>query len=285
MSAPSYDPKAGIASRVIDPFEYELELKPEKASRQSLTLRSAEFRKGREYDWRRLDDRVSRVEKDGISALSSEEIQELPLLYRSAVSSLSVARNIALDRNLLLYLENLTLRAYLVVYGPRVGMLRSLADFFKRGFPQAVRGMARHLAVVFAALLIGVIVGYMLTRADMAYFDMLVPKGLAEGRGPGSSASQLRDILFAKWPGFIKTFVVFANALFRHNAVIGLLCFGLGFALGVPTLLLTVYNGLIIGAFIMLHANHGLALDCLGWLLIHGLQALERGEKPGNLLA
>ena len=75
--------------------------------RQMLILRSAEFRKGREHGWRQLDDCVSRIEKRGISSLSAEEVQQLPLLYRGSVSSLSVARNIALDRNLLLYLENL----------------------------------------------------------------------------------------------------------------------------------------------------------------------------------
>ena len=82
---------------------------------QKLTLRSAEFRKGRERAWRQLDDMVSRIETGGISSLSAEELQRLPLLYRAAMSSLSVARYIALDRNLLLYLENLTLRSYLVV--------------------------------------------------------------------------------------------------------------------------------------------------------------------------
>ena len=100
-----------------------------------LTLRSAEFRKGREEAWRRLDDILRRVESSGISALNADETQQLPLLYRAAVSSLSVARTIVLDRNLLLYLENLTLRAYLVVYGPRSGILQCMGGFFRRGFP------------------------------------------------------------------------------------------------------------------------------------------------------
>lgn len=105
-------------------------------ARPALVLRSAEFRKGREEGWRRLDDMVGRIEKKGISSLRAEEIQALPLLYRAAMSSLSVARSIVLDRNLLIYLENLSLRAYLAVYGPRSGLLASLKGFLFQGFPR-----------------------------------------------------------------------------------------------------------------------------------------------------
>ena len=236
-----------------------------------LTLRSAEFRKGREGAWRQLEDIIKRVEKTGISSLSAEEAQQLPLLYRTAVSSLSVARAIVLDRNLLLYLENLTLRAYLIVYGPRAGVLQCMIGFFNRDFPRAVRKMGCHLMIVFIAMLAGTIAGYILVRADISRFHMLVPAVLAGGRGAESSTEDLRRVLFAPWPGFIETFVFFANFLFRHNTMVGIFSFGLGFMLGVPTLALIAYNGLVFGAFIALHSHHGLAIAALGWVSIHGV--------------
>lgn len=257
-----------------DDLEFALRKSPSDgaASDRALVLRSAEFRRGREFGWRQLDDRVSRIEKSGIAALSPEEVEQLPLLYRAAMSSLSVARNIALDRNLLLYLENLALRAYLAVYGPRAGILQSLADFFARGFPRTVRAMSRHLLIALLALAAGIVAGCVLVRNDPVYFGILVPEWLAGNRGPGSTASDLIDNeLFTAWPGFVHTFVVFANSLFRHNAVVGILSFGLGFALGIPTLLLMAYNGLTLGAFIALHAEHGLTVDFLGWLSVHGV--------------
>jgi uncharacterized membrane protein SpoIIM required for sporulation len=237
-------------------------------------LRSAEFRKGREAGWRELDDMVGRVEARGVAALSAAEVSRLPLLYRAAVSSLAVARNIVLDRNLLLYLENLSLRAYLAVYGPRSGLLERLGGFFRQGWPGSVRGLRRHLAVAALAMLAGLAAGWLLVASDMSYFHMLVPEGLAGSRGPGSSAEDLRGALFAPWPGVIDTFVVFANSLFRHNAMVGILCFGLGFALGVPTLVLLIYNGMILGAFLALYASRGLNVDFIAWLSIHGVTEL-----------
>jgi uncharacterized membrane protein SpoIIM required for sporulation len=215
---------------------------------------------------------VSRVERGGIRALSADEAREIALLYRASASSLSVARGIALDRNLLLYLENLTFRAYLVVYGPRFGVVHNLGVFFRESFPRAVREIRLHIAVASVALIIGIIAGYALVRSDIGNFVSLVPKLLAGGRGPGSTAADLlSEELFAPWPGFVETFVVFANSLFRHNAIIGIFCFGLGFALGVPTLMLLAYNGAVIGAFVALHARLGIATDFIGWLAIHGV--------------
>ncbi|MDL2275241.1 stage II sporulation protein M [Desulfosarcina sp. OttesenSCG-928-G10] len=248
------------------------DLGPNLGSDQALVLRSAEFRKGREHAWKSLDEMVGRVEKKGISVLSATEAQALPLLYRAAMSSLSVARNIVLDRNLLLYLENLCLRACMVVYGPRTSVLRSLREFFTADFPRNVRAMRRHLLLAFLTLVIGAVAGFIMVSSDMDYFTILVPESLAGGRGPDSTAEELRnDELFVPWPGFIHTFIVFANSLFRHNTMVGILCFGLGFALGLPTIFLLFYNGLILGAFLSLHAKVGLAVDFIAWLAIHGV--------------
>ncbi|CCE02597.1 stage II sporulation protein M [Bradyrhizobium sp. STM 3809] len=237
-----------------------------------ITLRSAEFRNSREPAWRTLDELISRVEGKGITQLSAEELQSLPLLYRAAASSLSVARSIALDRNLILYLENLVLRAFFVVYGPRVGIMEALGQFLRTGFPQAVRGAAWHLALAAATIAAGVVVGIVLVESNEIWFSALVPDGLAGGRGPASTAADLRDKeIFAPWPGFIASFVVTANALFRHNATIGIMIFGLGIAGGVPTLLLLGYQGLVIGAFLALHYERGLLLDFIGWISIHGV--------------
>jgi uncharacterized membrane protein SpoIIM required for sporulation len=241
----------------------------------ALVLKSREFRKGREEGWRELDDMVQRVERRGVHSLSLDELERLPILYRAALSSLSVARTIALDRNLLLYLENLALRAYLAVYGPRVDPVEGLRKFFVYDLPAAVRAARWHILIVTLALLAGVAAGFILTVQDESWFTSFMPADMAGGRGPASTAAQLRDKeLFAPWPGPVEAFGIFANVLFSHNTAVGLLCFGLGLAAGIPTLMLVVYQGLSLGAFVALHYDRGLTVDCLGWLSIHGTSEL-----------
>jgi uncharacterized membrane protein SpoIIM required for sporulation len=241
----------------------------------ALVLKSREFRKGREEGWRELESLVDRVERRGVYALSLDELERLPILYRAALSSLSVARTIALDRNLLLYLENLALRAYLAVYGPRVDPIEGLRQFFVHDLPTAVRAARWHILIVTVALLAGVAAGFILTVQDESWFTVFTPSSIAGGRGPSSTAASLRDKeLFAPWPGPAEAFGVFANVLFSHNTGVGLLCFGLGLAAGIPTLLLVIYQGLGLGAFIALHYDRGLLVDCLGWISIHGTSEL-----------
>lgn len=241
-----------------------------------LVLKSSQFRKGREQGWLDLERLVALVERKGVRSLNLDELQRLPILYRAALSSLSVARTIALDRNLLLYLENLALRAFLAVYGPRVSALTGLREFFRCDLPQAVRAARWHILIAALAMLVGTAAGLMLTLQDEAWFTAFVPSGLGGARGPASTrADLLNKEIFAPWPGAVEAFGLFANVLFSHNSLIGIMTFGLGLAVGVPTIMLTIYQGLPLGAFIALHYNRDLTIEFLGWLAIHGVTELS----------
>jgi len=263
------------AADLIDEARIAAHGAPASPGKGELVLKSSEFRKGREEGWRELEKLVGRVERRGVRSLTLDELQQLPMLYRAALSSLSVARTIALDRNLLLYLENLALRAYLAVYGPRLNALEGLRAFFIHDLPAAVRAARWHILIVTVALLVGVAAGFILSVQDEAWITAFVPAELAGGRGPSTTAADLRSKeLFAPWPGAAEAFGVFANVLFSHNTLVGLLSFGLGLAAGIPTLLLTIYQGLTLGAFLALHYNRGLTVDFLGWISIHGTSEL-----------
>jgi uncharacterized membrane protein SpoIIM required for sporulation len=246
------------------------------AGKPELVLKSSQFRKGREEGWLELERLVAVVERKGVSSLTLDELQRLPILYRAALSSLSVARTIALDRNLLLYLENLALRAFLAVYGPRVSALNGLREFFRHDLPHAMRTARWHILIAALALLVGTLAGLMLTLQDEAWFSAFVPSGLGGARGPASTrADLLNKEIFAPWPGAVEAFGVFANVLFSHNSLIGIMTFGLGLAVGIPTIMLTIYQGLALGAFIALHYNRDLTIEFLGWLSIHGVTELS----------
>jgi len=244
-------------------------------AKPELVLKSSEFRKGREAGWRELESLVDRVERRGVRALSLDELQRLPILYRAALSSLSVARTIALDRNLLLYLESLALRSFLAVYGPRANALEGLRAFFARDLPAAVRSARWHILIATLCLVVGTVAGFMLTVQDEAWYTSFMPSGLAGGRGPASTRADLLDKeIFAPWPGAAESFGLFANVLFSHNTMIGIMTFGLSMAAGVPTVMLSVYQGLSLGAMLALHHNRDLTVDFVGWLTIHGVTEL-----------
>ena len=157
----------------------------------AIMLKSSEFRRAREVTWRELERLIDDVEKRGIRSLNPDQLQQLPLLYRATLSSLSVARAIALDRYLLLYLENLALRAFLAIYSPPTGFLQAAGAFLRHDLPAAVRGARWHFLIALVALAIGLAVGFWLTVGDEAWFSTFVPSALSDGRGPASSRDSL----------------------------------------------------------------------------------------------
>ena len=234
-------------------------------------LKSHDFRREREAGWHQLEDLLATVEARGMAALSPQQLEQLPRLYRSALSSLAVARAIALDHGLLLYLENLGLRAFLCIYRPQAPLATLMVGFLGGALPRAVRALTRHLAAAALAMAVGGIAGFALTRSDEGWFSAIVPLSYAAGRGPQSSPAELEAVLFAPLPDLAQTLGAVANALFAHNTVIGLLCFALGFLAGLPTILLLLYQGMVLGAFVALHYDRGLTLDFVGWVSIHGV--------------
>ncbi|MBI4952174.1 MAG: stage II sporulation protein M [Myxococcales bacterium] len=239
-----------------------------------LALKSYRFRAEREASWRELEALCMRVEERGLASLSEDELFALPGLYRATLSSLSVARAISLDQNVLAYLEGLCARAYVCVYGLRRRGLAVLWEFLARGLPALVWGMRKELLLAIVLLGLGVATGLALTLADPERFYSFVEPGMAQGRGPSASQADLARVLFDgdDTPGSLLT--LFASFLFTHNAKIGIVCFALGIVAGAPTALLVFVNGLTFGAMVALHAQKDLLVEFLAWVLGHGVTEL-----------
>ncbi len=236
------------------------------------TLNATRFRAAHEGDWETLDALLRRLEKRSVRVLDADELLALPQLYRTALSSLSVARETSLDRALVTYLEHLCTRAYFQIYGVPGSAWGYLRDFFMCGWPAAVRDLGRELLACVVLTAIGVVVGFMLVTGDPALYYSIVPEGMAAGRDPAANAEALRATIYqAKGQSWLATL---AAALFTHNSQVSLFSFALGFAFGVPTMLLLVYFGLTLGAMLAVFSAKGLGLGFAAWLTIHGTTEL-----------
>jgi uncharacterized membrane protein SpoIIM required for sporulation len=231
-------------------------------------LRSDRFRIEREADWQRLDAIVTAVEKGRLRRISDEDLLALPQLYRTVASGLSIARAISLDAATLRYLEALVQRAWFVVYGPRTSLIGWLRGFLGGGWSRAVRGMGLDLIIALAVMIAGVVVGWLLVAGDPEWYRAIVPAHFGDDRVPGASAATLRATLFGQ--SGQNGLGAFAASLFSNNAGVSIMAFALGFAFGVPTLLLLVQNTALLGAMLWLFHNAGLTVDFAAWLSVHG---------------
>jgi uncharacterized membrane protein SpoIIM required for sporulation len=235
----------------------------------SAVANSRSFRAAREAEWLHLDALITTCEKKSPAALSDEDLMALPILYRSALSSLSVARETSLDLELVTFLESLCARAYFFIYGVRTSPARRIAAFFAKDWPEAVRKLWRETLLSALLILIGVLTAYMLVGADPSWYGSFVPDDYAGGRTFSSDAASLRATLYDS-PDGRSGLAIFATFLFTNNSQVAIRCFAFGFMFGLPTIFLLVYQGAIAGAMGALFASHDLGFELGGWLIIHG---------------
>ncbi|MBW4330298.1 stage II sporulation protein M [Stakelama sp. CBK3Z-3] len=226
------------------------------------------FRLERETDWAELESLLDRVEKKSPKKLSEDELIALPRLYRTTLSALSVARETSLDAAMIAYLESLSTRAYFILYGCRDPWLRQVTGFFRIGLPSAVRALAPEIIVITLLLLASIFAGYQLVAHDPSWFYAMISEPMAAGRDMQASTQNMRASLYD--PPQSGGLEIFATALFTHNSQIAILAFALGFALGIPTILLVAQNGAMLGAFFAAYIPHGLGIGFLAWVSIHG---------------
>jgi len=239
---------------------------------EQAALRSDRFRLEREADWKRLEGILARMESGRLSRVSDEDILALPVLYRTVASSLSVARETSLDAATLAYLEGLAQRAWFLVYGPRVGLWGWFRRFLGGGWSRAVRALRVDMGIALAAMIAGVVVGWLLVAGDPEWYGALIPENLADVRRPGADAEALRGTLYGS--GEQNGLSLFAAALFSNNAQVAILAFALGFAFAIPSLLLLVHNMAGLGAMLWLFDRAGLLPDLVAWLSVHGTTEL-----------
>ncbi|MEM6663507.1 MAG: stage II sporulation protein M [Pseudomonadota bacterium] len=238
-------------------------------------IRSTRFRAEREADWTRLDEIVTRTEKNGVRDLSFEDARDLAVLYRQAMNSLSMARSISLDKSLLDYLETLCCRSYLAVYAPQDTLGGLLRRTLVYSIPRAMRASGIALLLGFLSLALGTATGYLLFLDDPTWYNTFMPEGLAGGRGLNSTREDLLEVIYDGGDSALDQLGAFAAYLFSHNTRIAIFAFSLGVLVCLPSFALSAYQGLILGVFFALHVDRGIGLDLFGWLSIHGVTELS----------
>lgn len=219
--------------------------------------------------WDQLEALIQRYRKARRS-MSPEDLRQLDTLYRQTTIHLSQVSTRSSDRRLEDYLNGLVSAAHGLIYlPPRRSMWLGFVMFLREGFSRAiVRGWKFH-AISFALVMFGSLLAYFASMQDPEAAYALLPQG--DVRQPGTSKEQLLQVLRSgrDTSGGGKFF--FASFLFSHNLKVGILALGLGILAAIPTVLLMVFNGMILGSFTAIHHQAGITTEFWAWILPHGV--------------
>lgn len=227
---------------------------------------------------RRFGALLERAEERG-GRLSLDELGQLARLYRLHATRLARLREQGEDPAAIHYLNALCARAHahlLVPASPDATSSRPTAI----GIGDALRGTSRALATAGALMLIGLVIGGTLVARDWRAIHLLFPCASCMGYTPSrldrlaTSAEERAAFLEREEkPAGLNLF--FGSALFTHNTRVGLLSFAAGILAGVPTILLMLYNGIVLGAFAAVFLRDPWPVDFLAWILPHGVPELS----------
>lgn len=249
-----------------------------------------QFLKRRRARWDRLAALLERVNQFGMSSLSGPETDEFFALYRLVSSDLNLVQTRTGNPALVEYLEGLVGRAYAALATPKqVRPLHAWWRVVRHRFPAVLRAEKRLLAISAAAMLAGIVFGFVITWLVPESADAILPrehlvqspsehvvhmeKMEKEGRTPTDSTGR---------------HLFFTSFLFTHNIRVTILAFALGFTLGIGTVIVLFFNGAMLGSLAARYFQDGVGTFFVAWVGPHGaieLPCILIGGMAGLMLA
>ena len=229
-------------------------------------LRPEEFTARRRADWQRLEDLLARAGvRGGPSGLRPAEVVELAGLYRRATGDLARAQRDWPGGRVELYLNGLTARGHAALYRPEGGAGRRLVRFYGATLPRTYRQSWRYLAASAGLLFVPAAIAWLALLHDPALASKLFSPQLVEMVHQHRTWTDIPPEARPLEAGLIMT----------NNLQVAIGAFGLGILIGLPTLLILMVNGVMLGAAVGFTEDFGVAGSLLSFVVAHGVIELS----------
>jgi len=245
----------------------------------------------REPSWQQLDALLRRAESQGIKTLRTDEVKSLASLYRSVSADLARARTNQVGDSLVRDLQALTSRGYGQIYqGSRRQNWMAVLEFYRYGFPAAVRQAWVYIAIATLLFILSGLVAWWYAWQDPSFMSLVLGPGFVE---EVRESEELWTVAILGNEPVVSSSLMINNIGVAVRATFGGIAFFIPWIPivtppGVFTVYVLVLNGLMIGAVAVLVAQTNLAYDLWAFVFPHGsleLPAIFFAGGAGLLLA
>jgi uncharacterized membrane protein SpoIIM required for sporulation len=236
----------------------------------------ATFVERRTAAWSELDALLARAGRRGLRRLQPEEVEAIGRLYRAVTSDLAYASGRAYDARLIVYLNRLVARAHAYVYaGAATTGWKRIARFYTQTFPSEFRRSLGFIGTCAAITVAAAVVAFVLVRTHPGDAYALLPDQLI----PAQIQKSLHDSNFAFDPS---TSPAVASEIITNNIRVAIMAFAGCVTLGVFTLWIIFFNGLMLGGIGALFTNAGFGTDFWATVAPHGVIELTAIQIAGG---
>lgn len=225
----------------------------------------------------KLKGQVDQASRGGLKATAIQSIEDFAHTYLVALSMLSRIRS---NPNWYHYLppcQKVLVDANILLYPEEDVSLKRIWAFLWDDLPaQFWASRYFHLAS-FAIVMLSGLLGFIIVHQNFEMATVFIPTGLRSSRVLESyllSKTAQQNMLTGGRDMSMQIKALFATELMIHNIQVALTCFVSGFLFGIPTILILLQTGLMLGTFPALF--YGGDLTGLGaWLLPHGVPEIS----------
>ena len=215
-------------------------------------------------DWEALERELQRS-RGRPERLGVQGALEFGRRYRAVAADLAIARSRFPGDPVLGRLAALTLRGRQAIYSERTRRIGSLWQFASRGYWRLILARPGPLAIAALATAVPCVLGAIWAIHSPAAATGLLPGRFAMGSNPRSRPLALSAAGHA----------IFASSIFTNNIGVTFLVFAGGLTLGLGTLGVLAYNGVILGTLAGLTINAGKFALFARLIVPHGVLELS----------
>ncbi len=203
--------------------------------------KSERFVYARKDMWESLRLTLLKISKKGFSSLKEQEAAEFPRLYRMTCTDLAEAKMLKLSPDVLFYLNDMIGQAHKHLYSFPPVKMSSIKGFFRESLPQIVLKNKVFVIVSAVTFLVPYLISFMIVVNNPEMAKEIIPENVLN-----QYADPFRDAITEGRSTSSKSFMV--SYYVYNNVSINFACFALGILLGIGTLYILIYNGIVLGA-------------------------------------
>lgn len=238
----------------------------------------------RKPNWTRLAELLNEFELTTEWDMGHERVKEMVTLYRQACTDLNQARSYTANPELLDMLNQITGRAYRLVYseGGRTTLRESFWHFLAVSIPETFQKESAYVIAALIPFLAGAIFGFAAVKIDPANAEAFI----ADAFFAASPKERVKEIESADSERIDTTgkALEFGAFLYTNNIKVTFLAFAAGALTFVGGIYVLFYNGVQLGAVACMYHNDGVATFFYAWVGPHGafeLPAIIFGAAAG----
>lgn len=219
-------------------------------------MRESLFIKRNQDKWKVFEQHISKK-----NSLSPSKLADL---YLEIADDLNYAKTFFPEGKAFSYLNHLTSNYHREVYQDKTTGVRKIVDFYTRDFPLLFYKYLPHLAVAFGVFALFCLMGAYSTKTEISFVRSILGDGYVNQTLANIEAGDPMAVY--KKMNQVDMFL----GITVNNIRVAITAFVAGIIVGVGTLLILMYNGIMLGSFQYYFHTHGLLWESVRTIWIHG---------------